>query len=435
MNEEPPAALLASALPAPVEVDPYLIAGTGLVLILAGFFGTLRFALQHSHPDRVFELDMPDSRRERMKALLERADALAISAGVFEIACEVIFVTLLLGWRAHATPLEWTHVATAFAIAAPALLLLTDALPSSIARARGDELLVKMLPGFSFLELPARPLVVALDAVRKAILRTLGLRDSSSSARKIVEGLRDVIEESALSGDLNEDQREIIENVMDFRELDAAAIMTPRTEIHAVDIEDGVGGAVQALEEAGHSRIPVYKDSVDTIIGTVTALEIAKVLGHEGPHPQLEELMRPPFLVPETKPVSELLAEFRLHKQKMAIVLDEYGGTAGVVALGDVIAELVGDMHDEYEESQEPMRFLEGGRVEVLAGVHVTEVNEALGLAIPASEDFETLGGFVLAELGHFPKKGETFTHGDVHYAVVDASDRRVLKVSVQKSA
>jgi len=102
---------------------------------------------------------------------------------------------------------------------------------------------------------------------------------------------------------------------------------------------------------------------------------------------------------------------------------------------GNALAEIVGDIQDEYEESQESMRFLEGGAVEVFAGVHVTEVNEALGLTIPSSEDFETLGGFVLAELGHFPKKGETFTHADVHYAVVDASDRRVLKVSVQKTA
>ena len=435
MNTEPPATLLASAPPSPVEGDLTLIAATGLVLLLSASFSTLRFALQHSHPDRVLEGEMSARRRARIGPLLERVDSLAMSAGVFKIACDVIFVTLLLGWRAHSTPLEWEHVAAAFAIAAPTLLLVTEALPLTIARARGDELLVRTLPGFWALQLPVHPLVSALDAVRKAILRMLGLRDSSSSARKIVEGLREVIEESAMAGDLNEDQREIIENVMDFRALDAAAIMTPRTEIHAVDMEDGLPGVVRALEEAGHSRIPVYKDSVDTIIGTVTALEVAKVLGEGGDAGRLEQLMRPPFLVPETKPVSELLAEFRLHKQKMAIVLDEYGGTAGVVTLGDVIAEIVGDIHDEYEESQESMRFLEGGAVEVLAGVHVTEVNEALGLTIPASEDFETLGGFVLAELGHFPKKGETFTHGDVHYAVVDASDRRVLKVSVQRSA
>ncbi|MFT5050843.1 MAG: putative hemolysin [Chlamydiales bacterium] len=435
MNPHPPAALLGSALPPAVGNDLTLIASMALALLASALFSTLRFALQHSHPGRVLGMETDVDRRARLTPLLERVEALATSAGIFKIACDVVFVTILLGGRAASAPLEWTHVATAFAIAAPLLLLLTDALPQTIARARGSELLLRTLPSFVLLQVPLRPFVSALEAVRRAVMRILGLRDSSSSTRKIVEGLRDVIEESAQSGDLNEGQREIIENVMDFCALDAAAVMTPRTEIFAVDIEDGLSAVVRALEEAGHSRIPIYKDSVDSIIGTVTALEVAKVLGADSASTRLEDLMRPPFLVPETKPVSELLAEFRAHKQKMAIVLDEYGGTAGVVTLGDVIAEIVGDIHDEYEESQESMRFLEGGAVEILASVHVTEVNEALGLEIPAGEDFETLGGFVLAELGHFPKRGEEFTHGNAHYAVLDASDRRVLKVSVKKSA
>jgi len=407
----------------------------GLALLGSALFSTLRIALRHSHPDRVLDMETSVDRRRRLAPMLERVEALAASAGVLKIAFDVVFVTLLLGGRAHAAPLEWTHVGTAFAIAAPLLLLFTEALPETIARARGSELLLRTLPVFVVLQLPLRPFVSALEAVHRAVIRTFGLRESSSSTRKIVEGLREVIEESGQSGDLNEEQREIIENVMDFRALDAAAVMTPRTEIFAVDLEDGLTGVVQALDEAGHSRIPVYKDSVDSIIGTVTALEIAKVLGADSGTAGLEGLMRPPFLVPETKPVSELLAEFRSQKQKMAIVLDEYGGTAGIVTLGDVIAEIVGDIHDEYEESQESMRFLEGGAVEILASVHVTEVNEALGLTIPASEDFETLGGFVLAELGHFPKRGEEFTYGDASYSVLDASDRRVLKVSVKKSA
>jgi CBS domain containing-hemolysin-like protein len=264
----------------------------------------------------------------------------------------------------------------------------------------------------------------------------MGLRDDSPSARKIVEGLRDVIEDASISGDLDETEREIIGNVMEFRDVDVAAVMTPRTEIHAVDVEDGLEAAIGAFGDAGHSRIPVYEESIDTIIGTINALEVTKAAA-QGPleRTRLRDALRPAYFVPETKHVSELLAEFRTQKQKIAIVLDEYGGTAGLVTLGDIIAEIVGDILDEYEQHDEPIRELEGGIVEVQAALHVTEVNEALDLDIPESEDFETLGGFVLAELGHFPREGESFTRGAVKYSVAEASDRRVLRVLVNRSA
>ena len=441
MHLLPPAvALRVGAPPSPaltlVENDWTLLVAVVAALAASAFFSTLRLALQHSHPDRILESLPPNESRGRWGRLLDDVEVLASSATVFKIACDITFIVLLLGWRSAARPLEWLDVGACFAIAAPTRLLFTEALPLNVARARGDELLRSFLPAFHWLQLPIRPVVALIEILRKSFLRMLGLRDDSSSTRKIVEGLREVIEESAISGDLNEDQREIIENVMEFRALDAAAVMTPRTEIHAIDLEEGLEGALAVFSEAGHSRVPVYRDSVDTIIGTVTALEITKALADDRQgNPALQDLVRPPLLVPETKPIQELLSEFREHKHKMAIVLDEYGGTAGVVTLSDVIEEIVGDIRDEYGDQAEPMRFLEGGTVEVLAGVHVTEVNEALGLEIPESEDFETLGGFVLSELGHFPKTGETFRHSEVEYAVLEATDRRVLRVAVQRSA
>jgi CBS domain containing-hemolysin-like protein len=117
----------------------------------------------------------------------------------------------------------------------------------------------------------------------------------------------------------------------------------------------------------------------------------------------------------------------------MAIVLDEYGGTAGLVTVGDILAEIVGDIPDEYDEDEPaPIRRMPGGAAEVAASLHVSEVNEALDLEIPEEADFETLGGFVLAELGHFPEPGESFRHGPAEYSVLEASDRRVLRVRVR---
>ena len=137
--------------------------------------------------------------------------------------------------------------------------------------------------------------------------------------------------------------------------------------------------------------------------------------------------------MPETKPVSELLTEFRREKIKIAIVLDEYGGTAGLVTLGDIIQEIVGDIQDEFDEvAPVPFRRLPDGRVEVSASLHVSEVNEELGTQIPEDGGFETLAGFVLARLGHFPKRGEIFAEDSFEYTVLEASDRRVIKVCLR---
>lgn len=434
MNE-PSAALAASLPPALGNVDLWALLWILVALGLSAFCATLRAALQFSLPARVLAAARGEAERARIAPLLERVEALAISAGIYKITADLVFVALLIRLTAVDGQLDWMHLALAVGIAAPALLLVTEALPASIAAARGDALLLRTLPAFRLLQLPVAWIGVGLQALRRSALRTLGIRDDAAAPRKLVEGLREVVRGSAPDDELEETERELIENVMEFGDVDAAEVMTPRTELCAVPADTHFDEAIRVMAEAGHSRIPVYGESIDNIIGTVTALALAKARAEEPAPSSIADLLRPPLLVPETKLVSELLKEFRTSKQKMAIVLDEYGGTAGIVTLTDVLAEIVGDIQDEFEEHSEPIRRLEGGAAEVQASLHVSEVNEALGLAIPEEEDFETLGGFVLAELGHFPKEGETFSNGEATFRVVEASDRRVFKVLVQRSA
>ncbi len=404
-----------------------------LALGLSAFFSTLRAALQFSLPARVLARARDDDERRRLRPLLDRVDALATSASIYKIACDLFVVAFLILITVRDGPLDWPRLGLAVAIAAPPLLLLTEALPVSIARARGDTLLVRALPAFHFLQLPVALLGALLQSLREGVLRILRIHDDSSSSRKIVEGLREVV--AGASGELEEAERELIENVMDFGDVDAAEVMTPRTEIDAVPVESDLQTAITVMADAGHSRIPVYDDNIDNIIGTVNALDVARALaGSDGSQTCLRDLLHPPLLVPETKLVSEILKGFRTRGQKMVIVVDEYGGTAGIVTLTDVMSEIVGEIRDGFQESEATIRELEGGIVEIQAAVHVSEVNEALGLEIPEEADFETLGGFVLAELGRFPKAGDSFEKDDVTYSVAEASDRRVLKVHVQRS-
>ncbi len=273
-----------------------------------------------------------------------------------------------------------------------------------------------------------------LEALRRAILRGFGIPVSNPEARQLVEGFRAMVESEELQGPLEEETRELLANVMEFRDVDTAEVMTPRTEIVAVPVTATLREAIAVFAESEYSRIPVYSNTIDTVIGTLAALEAAKAVAEDRlDETTIAEVMRPPLLVPETKRITELLAEFRAKKQKMAIVVDEYGGTAGLVTLSNIVAELVGEVpDDEDEDVLTPIKRRDDGSYELEATLHVSEVNEELGLDLPEEADFETLGGFVLAEFGRFPRAGEAFMHDAHEFSVLEASDRRVLKVLVR---
>ncbi len=417
----------------PLPEGSLAIAWTLVVLLGAAGFALLRAALQYSRTTRVVSLAHSQRARERLAKLLERVDVLSTSAGVLKVACDLVFMAMLLSLMQDPTSPSWTTILLLVVVAVPALLLFTEALPHALARKYGDRILVKVLPAFQLLQLPLQALVIALEATRKAIWRMTDVPFESTETREIVEGLREVIEDTARRGDFDETERELIENVMEFADVDVAEIMTPRTEIHGVDVKDGLAEVVRIAAEEGHSRIPVYYENLDNIIGYLSARGIVQILSsHDLDSARLRDHLRPVYFVPETKQVSALLAEFRKERRKMAIVLDEYGGTAGMVTLGDILGEIVGDIADEYDrEDPEPVKRISPSVAELEAGVRIAEVNELLPLELPEEEDFETLGGFVLAELGHFPRRGESFEKGDVRYEVLEASDRRVLRVRV----
>ena len=406
-----------------------------LALVLAFGFALLRASMLFSRTARLVSLAKGARARDRIEALLEKIETLSISAGVLKVTGELIFMAFLLAALSEEGGVGGRPLALAVVIAVPTLLLFTETLPNALARRHGDRILLRFLPIFNRVQLPLQLVVVVLEVIRKAIRRMAGVPENTAETREIVEGFREVLEDTARRGDLDETERELIENVMEFSDVDVAEIMTPRTEMHGADVEDGLQAVIRLAAEEGHSRIPVFEENLDNVIGYASARGIVQLLSEgrlEGA--ELRDHLRPAYFVPETKLVSELLTEFRQEQRKMAIVLDEYGGTAGMITLGDILGEIVGDIGDEFDVlDPEPVRFLAPGVAEVDARLRIAEVNEALELELPEEEDFETLGGFVLSELGHLPRPRESFTHGEVFYQVTEASDRRVISVRVQR--
>jgi putative hemolysin len=412
--------------------------GLALVcLLLAGCLATVRRSIARAVAERLraSAQNLPQAAR-RIEALLSRIDRLAVAMGVLEITAHLCFVLFAARGLAGGEPVGLDHVAYCLLAGAPLLWFLTDPLAQALAVRHGDHLLARTLTTLHVLQPPLAGLGWLFGHLRRGLMRLLRIRDDTQDTREIVADLRTVLADAEVSGNLQESEREIIGNVMDFRSEDVAALMTPRTAIQAADVEDGVMEAARVLASSGHSIIPIYEHTLDSIIGTISARDLVQLTASDRiATASLQQIVHPAYFVPETKRVSELLEELRRQKLKMAIVLDEYGGTAGLITVGDIIGELVGNIPDEYDEDEPaPLRHLAGGAVEIDASLHVSEVNEALALDLPEEADYETLGGFVLAELGHFPSNGESFQHDGHRFEVVDANDRRVLKVRVRRS-
>lgn len=222
----------------------------------------------------------------------------------------------------------------------------------------------------------------------------------------------------------------IMSSIADFGETRVRDVMVPRIDIVAVDVALDRQELVDAIVDAGHSRIPVYERSIDHVIGTLHTQDLlVKVL--EGDEFSIRTLAREAFFVPESKLITELLSEFKVRRQHLAIVVDEYGGTAGIVTLEDVIEELVGEIHDEFDSEEEPVRRIDRDTALVSARVHVEELNEILGLSLP--EDVaDTLSGLLYHFIGRVPRVGDRWSHGALSFEIQSVERQRIVRVLVR---
>jgi putative hemolysin len=192
---------------------------------------------------------------------------------------------------------------------------------------------------------------------------------------------------------------------------------------------------LKTITTAGHTRVPVYEENIDNIVGLIYAKDLLSEIGKMTDDFKLRDKMREAYFVPETKPLRTLLHEFQNQKQHIAIVLDEYGGTAGVVTLEDILEELVGEITDEYEESPpEPVREIDHNTIDVDARTYVDDLNDSFELNLPEDEDYDTIGGFVFSRLGYIPKTGESFDYENLKFTISSAEARKIKRIRIQKA-
>jgi CBS domain containing-hemolysin-like protein len=287
-----------------------------------------------------------------------------------------------------------------------------------------------LVPGLVAFAWITQPFTWVLNRSAELVLKPFGLKPGSAEENvHSADELRILVEQSQEGGVLERQDAALIEGVFEFSEKNAREVMTPRTEIDALDIESNLDDAVQLVIESQRSRYPVYEETIDNIVGLVLAKDLIPVLRHQPTAFTISTIMRPVHVVPGSREVEEVLADFKRLKEHMAVVLDEYGGTAGIVTMEDLLEEIVGEILDEYDEP-ELLDAAEPGADVVLPGAtNISELNERFGLDIP-DDEYSTIGGYIFGALGRLPVVGDRVTASHALFTVKTMDGRRIETVA-----
>ncbi len=275
------------------------------------------------------------------------------------------------------------------------------------------------------------PLVEPLRLFSAWIERVLGVPESAEPLTE--QELRALVDVGQEEGALLQDEREMIHSIFEFGRTHVREIMVPRIDMVCIERSASLSDLVNLIKEKGHTRIPIYEGTIDNIIGIIHAKDLLPYLVRENSDVDLAKLARPALFVPESKLIDELLREFQRERTHMAIVVDEYGGTAGLVTLEDVIEEIVGEIQDEYDREAPLYQKIDENTYVMDAKIDLDEVNEILGADLPTDEDFESLGGFIFDLTGYVPREGEKIVYGDFEFIVEKVQRNRILRVRVHR--
>ncbi len=367
-------------------------------------------------------------------ALDEYMEERRILLGTFAVARNVAVVLgIAVGTFLVLRETEQTWLALAVTMAgALAALMVLEAVPRFLVARRPERWGLRLVPAMSAFRLlfgvPAR----LLDLAARGLLR--GSKESPADATGEEEELLRLVEARESNGGPENGELAMIRRIAHMVDRSVREIMVPRIDMVTADADCNLEDVLQLVLERGYSRIPLYEETVDEIVGVVYAKDLLKFMA-DGQRPtSLREIARPPYFIPEGKHIDELLAELREHRVHMAIVVDEYGGTAGLATIEDVLEEIVGEIQDEYDREEAAIQHVTDTEAIVDARLGLDELNELFALTIEG-EDFDTVGGFVYHQLGRMPAPGDEVSADGLTLRVLSVLGRRIKKVRVTKKA
>ena len=313
-------------------------------------------------------------------------------------------------------------------------LVLGELAPKKIAMANPEKISFRVVGILLFVQKATIPFVKILSVSTNAVVRLFGIDPHADPESVTEEEIRMMVDVGEEKGVIEDVQKEMINNIFEFDDLDAGDIMTHRTDMVAIEADDPLEDVVRLSVEEGRSRIPVYEEDPDNIIGVIYIKDLLPFVGHQLPkETTLRSIMREAYYIPETKKCGDLFTEMTETRTQIAIVVDEYGGTAGLVTIEDLLESIVGNIQDEYDDEEEEISKINENTFTIDGTTFIDEVDELVGTEIPEG-DYDTLAGFLISRLGYLPKDGEMneVDYENLHFTILNVEDRRIGKVKVE---
>lgn len=416
-----------------------------VLIMFTLFAGVLGFSLRDFSRSRLEtlcnEADVPN----RFSEILRLHPTILLAAD-FLYLTGVILISVMLTRQFIEIPNEFSSISAGVQFAIQMILTLVVGIvllmtvPWTLSRITGERFLQLSWPVIRWLPVFLTPVIWISWKIDEFSHRLAGKEENKNGREaNISEEILSVLEEGARGGILESEAGKMIQRVMELRDEDVAAIMTQRMDIEYIDVNATLDEALAKIINVGHSRIPVIGDSTDDIVGILYARELLKHFAKDNQDSSssekltIQNLMFAPFYIPETTGIDSLLETMQKEHVHLAIVIDEYGGVAGLVTMEDVLEEIVGDIVDEFDEEEEQMVFeLSPDVIEVDARVHIDDLNEQFNFGLPEGKDFDTIGGFVITQVGKVPQVGDSLTWQQLRIDVLESDERKVCKLRLE---
>ncbi|MDO8683088.1 MAG: hemolysin family protein [Armatimonadota bacterium] len=419
-----------------------------LLILLNGFFAMAEIALVSVRRTRIRQLaEEGNARAKVVQRLLENPTAFMSTVqigvtmvGLFASAVAAVSIAQPVAKSLHYLRIpiiseNATGIAIFFVTLAVAFLMLVvgEITPKSIGMLHAERISL-LFGGFvRFLSWILLPVVKVVSVTSDLLVRPFGGRVRFTAPILTEEELKMLVEAGEEEGVLEEEEKEMIHSIFEFTDTVVRQVMVPRIDMKCIEVTASIDELLELIVKCGHSRIPVYEDNVDKILGIVHAKDLLPTLKEQKFNIDIKQVMRSAYFIPENKKVDELLADFKRSKIQMAVVRDEYGGTAGLVTIEDLLEEIVGEIQDEYDFEEKLIDCIDDNSCLVSARMSIDDLNEQMGMDLPEEEDYETIGGFVFGLFGRQPVEGEAIHYNGVEFIVEKTDAGRVHKIKVTK--
>ncbi|TQQ84089.1 DUF21 domain-containing protein [Peptacetobacter hominis] len=401
----------------------------GLVILIAGsaFFSASETALmslskirmRHMQEEGVKNADLVASLIESPNKLL---NAILVGNNVVNIAATSISTALLT------RKFGANGVAAATAIMTVAILIFGEITPKSVAANNSEKIALIVSVPIRIIITVLSPIVWIFSMITKVIFRLIGIKQDEKDVFITEEELKTMVNVSHEEGVLEMEEREIINNVFEFGDMQAKDAMIQRMDMVTVEVDDTYEDIIEVFKEEKLSRLPVYEDSVDDIIGIINIKDIVFISDEEKENFDIKQYMREPFFTYEFKKITQLLEDMKKAKTQIAIVLDEYGGTSGLLTVEDLVEEIVGDIEDEYDEDDDDIVVVKEDEYIVDGSTRISDVNELIGTDLE-SEEFDSIGGYLIGYLDRLPEEKEVIEIGNIRFCIEKVEKNRIVKI------